>query len=268
MRSRARTEKLPAGIKLEVSFAGHEDVVLRSAWSPDGSRLACPSVDKTIRIWDLKKRNCILLFGHHYGVNQIAWSPDGTLLASSSFDRTIRIWDSTTGQEHQKIEGHFDDIPTVAWSNDGQMLASGSVDKTIRFWEMPGGKELFTLSGHSGSVTWVKWSRNGKKFASCSEDQTIHVWNKTGEDPKAWTSRPFRLLTAHSQSVCIDWSPDSRFLASASWDGTVGIWDPEAGVQIMSLEGHYGRAAKRIIFCRRAPPRVEFNGFNRSIVEV
>lgn len=240
MRSQSRAKNLPAGVKLEELFAGHEDVVLRSAWSPDGSRLASPSVDKTIRIWDLQTGNFTLLRGHYHGVNQVAWSPDGTQLASSSFDRTIRIWDSTTGQEQQKLEGqHLDDIPTVAWSCNGQMLASGSVDKTIRLWEMPDGRELCTLSGHSRAVTWVKWAPDGRKFASCAHDRTIHVWDETGADPGVWTRRPFRLLKARSRDLlCIDWSPDGRFLASASWDGTIRIWDPDVGTPLMILEGH------------------------------
>src|ERR1700674_1120800 len=54
----------------------------------------CPSVDKTIRIWELSTGKSILFRGHYHGVNQVAWSPDGILLASCSFDRTIRIWDS------------------------------------------------------------------------------------------------------------------------------------------------------------------------------
>lgn len=40
------------GLTLRHVLRGHKDWIGRIAWSPDGSYLASPSADKTIRIWD------------------------------------------------------------------------------------------------------------------------------------------------------------------------------------------------------------------------
>lgn len=35
-------------------------------------------------------------------------------------------------------------------------------------------------------------------------------------------------------------SPDGEALASASWDHTIKLWNPYAGVTLQTLEGHSG----------------------------
>jgi WD40 repeat protein len=65
----------------------------------DGARLASPSDDKTVRIWDafsVSGRQLARLDGHAAGVTSCAWSPDGMQLASASLDATVSVWDAST----------------------------------------------------------------------------------------------------------------------------------------------------------------------------
>ena len=48
-------------------------------------------------------------------------------------------------------------------------------------------------------------------------------------------------LEGHTDSVeSVSYSPDGRTIASASWDGTVKLWNVESGDIIFNLEGHTG----------------------------
>ena len=70
------------GLTLRHVLRGHTANINRIAWSPDGSYLASPSEDETIRIWDARSGSYVhTLKGYTSKVYSVAWSPDGQLLA-------------------------------------------------------------------------------------------------------------------------------------------------------------------------------------------
>ncbi|KAJ5895429.1 hypothetical protein N7495_007120 [Penicillium taxi] len=157
---------------------GHSDGVNSIAWSPDGSRLASASHDKTVRIWDPATGQSVsTLEGHSGLVRSIAWSPDGSRLASASIDKTVRIWDPATGQSVSTLEGHSDWVRSIAWSPDGSRLASASDDKTVRIWDPATGQSVSTLEGHTNLVLSIAWSSDGSRLASASSDETVRIWD-------------------------------------------------------------------------------------------
>src|SRR5262245_3955294 len=75
------------GFTLRHVLRGHTERIGRIAWSPDGSYLASPSADGTIRIWDARSGTCVRTLQRLTStVYSVAWSPDGQHLASASSD--------------------------------------------------------------------------------------------------------------------------------------------------------------------------------------
>ena len=77
---------------------------------------------------------------------------------------------------------------------------------------------------------------------SGSRDKTLIKWNldekKDDEEDSEW-GRPQKLFTGHSHfvsEVCL--TKDSRFAFSASWDGTVRLWNVANGRTVSKLIGH------------------------------
>ena len=74
------------------------------AFSPDGTLLASGSLDKKIRLWDVKTGGEIKqLQGHTESITSVVFAPDGKVLASGSGDGTIRLWDVATGEEIERM---------------------------------------------------------------------------------------------------------------------------------------------------------------------
>jgi WD40 repeat protein len=219
--------------QVRLTFRGHKDRVQSVAWSPDGSRLATASVDKTAIVWDAETGRELLTFRGHGGyVFGIVWSPDGSKLASASQDGTAKVWEAQTGRELLTLRGHRSAVNSVAWSADGRKLATAGNDQTAKVWDARTGAELLTLRGHLGDVYGISWSPDGSKLATAGDDRTARVW-------QADTGRELLRLLGHKDHVrSIAWSPDGRKLASGSEDEQAKVWQATTGRELLTLSGH------------------------------
>ena len=117
----------------------HKGRVKSVDFSPDGQLLVSGSTDKTIKIWDLRKRQLIRnLIGHDASVVSVAFSPDGEKIVSSACEGTIRIWNVDDGKCIQELAGHQNWVWSVTFSPDGQFIASASQDESIILWDKTG----------------------------------------------------------------------------------------------------------------------------------
>ncbi len=58
-------KKYPPGMELVWTLRGHTSEIRRIAWSPDGQKLASPSSDNTVRIWDIDSGKMFLTLELH-----------------------------------------------------------------------------------------------------------------------------------------------------------------------------------------------------------
>jgi WD40 repeat protein len=92
-------------------------------------------------------------------------------------------------------------------------------------------------------VWHVAWSLDGLHLVSCGEDKVVKIWAVQGEDG-CKTALISTLEDAQSRTVrCSEWSPNGQFIASASFDGTVVVWESQNSSrrvwdQVAQIEGH------------------------------
>ncbi len=246
--------------------------------SPDGTVLA-GSNGKTIKLLSvdtgLELRS---LEGHLYLVEELKFAPDGRTLASvSREDHVIKLWDLQTGQQLQSFSGHTSYVTSITLTPNDSKLIVGNDDDSLKLWNLKGEEVLEPFAGASGYVYSLTLSPDGETLAARDFKRNLKLWTvSTGEvlltirnqdrsyggmlflfspDSKAlasvsngritlWdieTGKAIQSLSEQEDSISsLVFSPDSRLLASGSFDTTVKLWDVQTGKQLISLNGHSG----------------------------
>ncbi|KAM9417465.1 notchless protein homolog 1 isoform 1-T2 [Salvelinus alpinus] len=228
------------GQQMGKTLAGHTKWITWISWeplhlNPECRYLASSSKDGAVRVWDVVLGRCErILTGHTQSVTCVKWGGDG-LLYTSSQDRTIKVWRAKDGVQCRTLQGHAHWVNTLALSTD-YVLRTGAfepADATINPQDQTG---TFEELKEKALQRYNKVRGEApERLVSGSDDFTLFLWNPA-EDKK-----PLARLTGHSALVNeVLFSPDTRLLASASFDKSIKIWDGRTGKYLQSLRGHVG----------------------------
>jgi WD40 repeat protein/serine/threonine protein kinase len=261
-----------------VELRGHTNWLTTVAFHPDGRHLASGGSDQTIRIWDRTtgKQARPPLYRHLGTIMGLAYTPDGRYLVSGGGGGAMYVWDAESYRFLHPLRGHEGFARGVAVSHDSRLVASGGEDKTLWIWEVATGRLVQKCRGHDFLIDSVAFHPDGNRLISVSSDGTVKVWEvATGKEVLSWQEtapRPLalsvtalspdgqrlalgsgsavhirhladgrleRVLQGHFMPVFgLAFSPDGRRLATASWDNTAKLWDPDTGREILTFRGH------------------------------
>ncbi|XP_008471393.1 notchless protein homolog 1 isoform X3 [Diaphorina citri] len=255
---------------------GHKHWVLCIAWSPDSKQLVSGCKNGVIHAWDSSTGKQIgqPMRGHKQWITALSWEPfhlnhQCRRFASSGKDGAIRIWDVILSQCVRVLTSHTRSVTCIRWGGSG-LIYSASQDRTIKVWRASDGVMCRTLEGHAHWVNTLALSTDylmrveatstggfkydpanpeesskhalakyqaqcpeGEKLVSGSDDFTLFLWNPEKE------KKSLARMTGHQQLInCVEFSPDGRIIASASFDKSIKLWDGRIGKFITTLRGH------------------------------
>jgi WD40 repeat protein len=212
---------------------GHEALVSKVIYSPDGQKILSASWDGTIKEWDVAGGVCLRTYQKHENVvTNAVYSPNGKKILSASADKTIKEWDVTDGKCMQTYKGHENVVNSALYSPDGKKILLALADKSIREWDAAGAKYLRTYQGHESSVTNAVYSPDGQKILSASADKSIREWDVAG-------GKCLRTYQGHENVVnSAVYSPDGKKILSASADKSIKVWDVAGGKCLRTYRGH------------------------------
>src|SRR5262249_43313033 len=198
---------------------GHKGTVTSLAFSTTG-KLASTSLDGSVRVWPSSDDAKPLVIAAHAGrAFAVAYNPDGSLLASCGEDKVVQIWNPVTGENRLTLKAHDGWVYCLAFSHDGKWLASGGADGEVFIWDARTGKEHTHLSAHAGRVNSLAFSSDGRRLISAGYfDKAVKVWD-------AIRGQELLTLTHPRNLYAVAISPNAHFLASASADPIVRLWD-------------------------------------------
>jgi U3 small nucleolar RNA-associated protein 12 len=221
------------------TIQAHDKEIWSMQVTPDGKSLVTGSADSTAKFWDFKvvqdevlgtTRKVPKLTLNHARTLKVAddilavrISPDSRLVAVSTLDNTIKVFFLDSLKLYLTLYGHKLPVLSISISYDSKLLVSSSADKNIRVWGLDFGDCHKTFFAHSDSILSVSFvptnaDGNGHHFFSASKDKTIKYYD-------ADKFEQIQLLTGHHSEIwALAVASDGSFIASASHDKSIRIW--------------------------------------------
>ncbi|WP_083649542.1 c-type cytochrome [Salaquimonas pukyongi] len=163
----------------------------------------------------------------------MAVPPHGVFSAIAAILSLFLVMGKAQAADFYTLKGHGGPVMDVAVSAHTGDVASASFDNSVGLWRQRNPK---WLEGHEAAVNVVEII-GPDKLASGGDDFSIVIWDLA-------TGSHQRLAGHKGKVIDLAVSPDKRLLASASWDGSIGLWpldqpDEEEGANTpVFLQGH------------------------------
>ncbi|RZF40833.1 hypothetical protein LSTR_LSTR003343 [Laodelphax striatellus] len=162
----------------------------------------------------------------NFSCNDVAWSTnEDHVLATAATNGAVVLWNlnrqSRSKQEHVFVD-HKRTVNKVSFhSIEPSRLISGSQDGTMKTFDLRIKEATRTFYSNTESVRDVQFSPHSHhNFAAVSENGSVQLWDVRRPD------RCYHQFTAHSGPIfACDWHPEQSWLATASRDKTIKVWD-------------------------------------------
>jgi WD40 repeat protein len=217
--------------------------VSHMSFNTDGNLLIISSWGLSIDVWDLKNERMMVYCRHSTSISSAIFSPDGKNIVSASMDGVIKVWDYYTGEQiGESMNAYTHRVYShvfVAYNPDGSQFLSSAGDGTIRIWNPITCKQI----GNSIEGFAANYSSDGKYMVSANRD-SIKIWEvSTRKQIRSFTTKEkFGTVTT------ISFSPNGKYVLSATDNGEIIIWDVITGSIIEDWFVDYENTVCSVVF--------------------
>ncbi len=204
--------------------------------SQDNKTLLKGKFGTKLKRWDIATGKTEMEYvGHEKAALCYQYSRDGKTLISGGGDGAIIIWNASTGDTIRTIKAYREPVFDMSFSNDETKIVSTSWEGVMKIHEVATGKRLELFNLEKGAAYLSIFSRNDLYIITANLP-------KGGLQMREIDSKEvIREFVGHSEVVsAIQLTKDGKKLLSASWDGSIRLWDIATGLMDRKLIGHQG----------------------------
>lgn len=222
------------GQALKVKLTEHTGNVESVAYSSDGKYFASGAWDGNVNLYAIDSFGNIVLkktyTGHMGAIVSLSFSKNNKYLVSCSKDYSSRLWNIDTPQKSKNFNIHLQPVTSGFLDPSNKYLITSSLDGTIKITGISDGKSRSIDAG--GPVNDLQLSKDSRYYFAAIKGGIIKMIETGGKNAEVTT------FTGHTDEInAIDVSPDGNFLASASSDKTIMIWDLATEKSVKKLQG-------------------------------
>ncbi|CAG5849105.1 unnamed protein product [Menidia menidia] len=164
-------------------------------------------------------------YGHSEGHTEVCFDDSGKFIVTCGNDGDVRIWESLDDDDPKFITVG-EKAHSLALKNG--KLVTASSNNTVQIHTFPEGEPDGILTRFTTNATHVAFNRSGSRVAAGSSDFLVKVVEV------ADSSRQKTLRGHEAPVLSVAFDPRDDFLASASCDGSVVLWNIEEQTQAFS----------------------------------
>jgi WD40 repeat protein/energy-coupling factor transporter ATP-binding protein EcfA2 len=220
------------------TLAGHKDTVFDSIFAKDDNLLISTSRDNTIKFWNIDTYGCFYLkksIIDQDEVINIALIPDTKIIALGTKNGKLKLW-NLDGNLISSVDTEQDTINDLSVSPNGKFIASAAGTNKLKLWAINNNtlKPLNESISVDSSVFAVRFLNNQILVFADAKGE-VRLWNLQTRKTKYLGTTADK----HTNSVRgLAISPVRKIIATASYDGTIKIWDIENFELLKTLKGH------------------------------
>jgi serine/threonine protein kinase/WD40 repeat protein len=197
--------------------------------SPDGEFVAKLEEQRRLRVWRVADGRPVLQV-EPPGCSELAFTHDSRRVAVGQTN-VLRLFDLAGGAELYRWRVHTN-IYRLAFDPENRRIAVGySRFEVTSIYNADDGSLVADLPVGLTSGQIVAWHPHGEHLAVAGSDTTIKLWSIASRQQIA-------RLAGHVQQITeLTFHPLSGLLASHSWDGTLRLWEPWSGREVLQNPG-------------------------------
>lgn len=213
------------------------------ALSPNGEFLSVGTKKGYIYVLDAESlKQATFLKSRKSRATAMGFNLNGNMLAAGFADGHVELWDVDFQELDGVMKGHSKRVHTLSFLPDGIRLVTVGDDLLTKFWDTSRKKELRSFRESKHRLTLASLSVDSGLIALYAKTVKVDLRRNRRIDSRFLIVRDtssgeeVRKFELSSDSSAIAFYPNQRYVASASVDGVIIIWDIMRGDEAASID--------------------------------